>query len=256
MMEKTNSTKKTDLLVILASLIVIGVSAVWMINSGMFRIALNEDAKLSWHLVRSSGIVAYVLLLASTVWGLFISAQFVKDWSPGPVSMTIHSTISWLSLLLGLIHALLLLLDDYFTYTLGDIFVPFIGPYRPEAVGLGTLAFWLIVAISLSFPFKKRLGNVTWKRLHYTSYAAFGLVSMHGLFAGTEGTLLGFRLLVGFGLLIVVLLLGIRMGKDQAQPARPARTERTARPERAERPARPARADRPAITESPEVEES
>ena len=56
--------------------------------------------------------------------------------------------------------------------------------------------------------------------MHALSYAAFGMVSLHGLAAGTDGGLLGFRLLVGFGIVIVVLLLGIRMGKDQAKPAR------------------------------------
>ncbi|MBK9126102.1 MAG: ferric reductase-like transmembrane domain-containing protein [Chloroflexi bacterium] len=233
-METTKSTKLTDVLLIAASLVVIAASVLWMIYSGTFNMTLTEDTKLAWHLVRSSGIVAYVLLLASTVWGLFLSSQFVKNWSPGPVSLTLHSTISWLSLLLGLVHALLLMFDDYFTYTLADIFVPFTGPYRPEVVGLGTLAFWLLVIISLSFPFKKRLGNLTWKRLHYTSYIAFALVSIHGLFAGTDGELLGFRLLVGVGVVVVVLLLGIRMGKDQAKPAPAAARGRAARtaPER------------------------
>jgi predicted ferric reductase len=212
-MEK--STKWTDIGLSIASVAIIGLSIVWMIKSGMFNFTLDQDQKLSWHLVRSSGIVAYLLLLASTVWGLFISSQFVKDWSPGPISLTMHSTISWLALLLGLIHALLLMFDNYFTYTLSNIFVPFTGPYRPEAVGLGTLAFWIIVVVALSFPLKKRIGHVTWKRLHYMSYAAFGLVSLHGLFAGTDGTNLGFRVLVGIGILLVVLLLGIRMGKDQ-----------------------------------------
>ncbi|MBW4437812.1 MAG: ferric reductase-like transmembrane domain-containing protein [Pleurocapsa minor GSE-CHR-MK-17-07R] len=222
MIEKTQSTRRTDLLVIIVSLLMLSLSAVWMVHSGMFTVSLNEDTKLSWHLVRSSGIVSYVLLLASTLWGLFISAQFVKDWSPGPVSMTMHSTISWLALLLGLGHALLLLLDKYFSYTLGDLFIPFVGPYRPEAVGLGTLAFWMIVIVTLSFPLKKRLGHKTWKRLHYVSYAAFVMVSLHGLFAGTEGPNLGFRLLVGGGFVLVMLLLGIRIGKSIAQPARPA----------------------------------
>lgn len=219
-MDKNNgSTWRRDILVILASLFILGISALWMANSGLFSFTLTEDTKLSWHLVRSSGIVAYVLMLASTVWGLFISAQFVKDWSPGPVSMTMHSTISWLALILGLIHALLLLFDDYFTYTLGDLFIPFTGPYRPDVVGLGTLAFWMIVVVTLSFPFKKRLGHKVWKRLHYVSYAAFLMISVHGLLAGTEGTKLGLRLLVGGGLLLVVLLLGMRMGKGQIQTA-------------------------------------
>ncbi len=220
-MKQGKSTKNTDILVLAISLIIIGLSAAWMINSGLFNFALSGDQKLSWHLVRSSGIVAYVLLLASTIWGLLLSSQFVKDWSPGPVSLTVHSTISWLALLLGLIHALLLLLDDYFTYTLSDILVPFTGPYRPEVVGLGTLAFWLLLVISLSFPLKKRIGQANWRRLHYTSYIAFGLVSVHGLFAGTDGAHLGFRVLMGMGILLVVLMLGIRTGRGQlkAEPA-------------------------------------
>lgn len=226
-MNKDKSTARLDLIIVFASLIVIGLSAVWMINTGVFSVTLTEDTKLAWHLVRSSGIVAYVLLMGSTLWGLFISAQFVKDWSPGVVSLTLHSTISWLALVLGLIHALLLLFDDYFVYTLGDLFVPFTGPYRPEAVGLGTLAFWLIVIVTLSFPFKKRLGHAVWKKLHYLSYAAFGLVSLHGLFAGTEGTNLGLQLVMGTGILLVVLLLGIRMGKTQSQPAAKARGAHT-----------------------------
>jgi predicted ferric reductase len=204
----------------IASVLVISLSAAWLFASGTFNFALNQDEKLVWHLVRSSGVVSYMLLLASTVWGLFISSQFVKDWSPGSVSMTLHSTVSWLALLLGLGHGLLLMFDDYFTYTLFDVLIPFTGPYRPAVVGLGTLAFWIIVAVSLSFPLKKHIGNKTWKQLHYLSYAAFGMVSLHGLAAGTDGSLLGFRLLVGFGVVGVVLLLGIRVGKDQAKPAR------------------------------------
>jgi methionine sulfoxide reductase heme-binding subunit len=228
-MEQNNSTRNTDLLVLAASLIVLGLSAAWMINGGMFSVALENDQKLSWHLVRSSGIVAYVLLLTSTIWGLLLSSQSVKDWSPGPVSLTLHSTISWLALLLGTGHGLLLLFDKYFTYSLADILVPFTGPYRPEAVGMGTLAFWLLAAISLSFPLKKRMGQANWKRLHYTSYVAFGLVSMHGLFAGTDGTNVGFRLLVGGGVLLVILLLGIRVGKDQTKPSQPIRNKPHAR---------------------------
>ena len=228
-MDQSSSTRNTDLLVLIASLIVIGLSVAWMINGGIFSVALEGDAKLSWHLVRSSGIVAYILLLASTIWGLLLSTQSIKAWSPGPVSLTLHSTVSWLALLLALGHGLLLLFDKYFTYTLADILVPFTGPYRAEAVGLGTLAFWMLVAISLSFPLKKCIGQVSWKRLHYTSYVAFGLASIHGLLAGTDGTNLGFRLLVGGGVLLVILLLGVRVGKDQTKPSQPVRSKSHAR---------------------------
>ncbi len=213
------STKWTDGIVMVLSLIVIGLSIWWMAQNGVFNLVLNKDARLTWHLERSAGIVAYILLLASMVWGLFISGHFVKNWSPGPVSLTMHSTISWLALLLGMGHGLLLMFDKYFTYTLADIFVPFKGPYRPEVVALGTLAFWLIVIVTLSFPLKKHIGHKTWRRVHYASYAAFGLVSAHGLLAGTDGTRIGFQLLIGIGLVAVVLLLAMRISQDQPKPA-------------------------------------
>jgi len=131
-----------------------------------------------------------------------------------------------LSVIVALTHALLLLFDDYFSYTLSDIFIPFTGPYRPEFVGLGTSAFWLFILISISFPLQKWIGNRNWKYLHYTSYIGFGLVSLHGLFAGTEGNHLGFRLLVGIAVGLVLLLLGIRLGRDQAK-ASPTRQNQT-----------------------------
>jgi len=211
----TKSTRKTDIAVTIISVIVIAISAWWLFNSGAMSIPLDQDPKLSWHLVRSAGIFSYVLLLASTIWGLFISGQIVKDWSPGPVSMTLHATVSWLAVILGLGHGLLLMLDDYFTYTLSDILVPFTGPYRPEVVGLGTLAFWLLLIISLSFPFKKHMGHKLWLTLHLTSYVAFGMVTLHGLFAGTDSTLLGFRILISVGVLSVLTLLVIRMRRDR-----------------------------------------
>ncbi len=247
-MEKT--TKWTDILVILGSLIIIGLSGWLMVSSGVFSLSLQSDTKITWHLIRASGIIAYLLLMASTVWGLFISGQFVKDWSPGPVSLTLHSTVSWLAIILSLGHAVLLMFDDYFQYTLGDVFIPFTGPYRVEAVGLGTLAFWMIILISLSFPFKRRIGNTAWQWLHYTSYLAFGMASLHGIFAGTDSEHLGFRLLVGGGVMAVILLLGIRMGKDHANEQAKEKTSAA----RA-KPARPARGEAKPVTQSPSNEE-
>ena len=209
------SNKWTDFAAIIMSLVVIVASVGWVVNSKMFEFSLSEDSKLSWHLIRSSGIVAYALLVSSTVWGLFISSKFVKDWSPGPVSLSLHSALAWVSILVALIHGLLLMFDDYFTYTLSDIFVPFTGPYRPEFVGLGTLAFWLLLVVSLSFPFKKHMGHKSWKFMHYTSYVGFLAVTAHGIFAGTDGELFGFRLLTGLSVLVVILMLGVRIGTSQ-----------------------------------------
>ena len=212
--------KWMDLLALVFSLIVIGGASVWMIQSGIFSAAsLSANANAVWYVIRSAGIAAYVLLLLSMVWGLFISGQYVKNWSPGPLSLMMHSTVSSLALILGFAHALLLMADSYFSFTLSDILVPFTGPYRVMAVGLGTLAFWVILVVTVSFPFKRKIGHKAWLWIHMSSYIAFALVTLHGLTAGTDGTLLGFRIMMAISVVAVVLLMIVRMVKDQNKAA-------------------------------------
>jgi methionine sulfoxide reductase heme-binding subunit len=212
----SKSTRIADMISILISLLIVGLAVVWTAQSGLFNRALTADEKLSWHLVRSTGISAYLLMVGSMVWGLLMSSQFVKDWSPGPLSMTVHSTLSWLAVLLAFIHAFLLLWDRYFSYSLVHILVPFTGPYRPEWVGLGTLAFWVSLVITLSFSVKKRIGNRVWRWIHMLSYASFALVTLHGLGAGSDSQQPGFQIIIGASVCVVVLMLGMRMGKDRA----------------------------------------
>ncbi len=213
--------KWIDLLALVFSLLVIGGAAAWTLQSGVFSAAsLSTDQKLAWHLTRSAGISAYLLLCASMVWGLFVSGQHVKGWSPGTLSLTMHTAIAWLALILGFTHALLLLGDTYFSYTISDVLIPFTGPYRPLEVGLGTLALWLTLVVTLSFQIKRRIGHRAWRWIHLTSYGAFAMVTLHSLTAGTDSELIGFRVLIGIAVMLVVLLLGMRMGKTQARPAR------------------------------------
>ncbi|MBK8024528.1 MAG: ferric reductase-like transmembrane domain-containing protein [Chloroflexi bacterium] len=235
-MEREPTTTWQDRLSVLFILIIVIGTIGLFVASGTLSLSFADDAKLVWHLIRSSGIVAYLLLSAATLWGLLVSSQMIKTWSPGPVSMALHSTLSWMALLLSLTHAVLLLFDDYLRFAVHEILIPFIGPYRPEAVGLGTLAFWLIILVTLSFPLKKRIGQAMWKRLHYLSYAGFGMVSAHGLLAGTDGESIGLRVMVGASVVAVLLLLGIRMGRDQAKDEASARTAPRGRRETASAP--------------------
>lgn len=207
------------------SLLVIGLAGVWLVHTGTLETSLTTSGNATWYLIRSFGITAYIMLTLSVMWGLALSSAAVKNWSPGPLTMLIHSTISWLSLVFGMVHGLLLMADKYFTYRITDVLIPFEGPYRPLAVGLGTTAFWLLVIITPSFALKKRLFSYrAWKTLHYTSYAAFLLVTAHALAAGTDAGNPGFRLLLGLSLLLTVILLGYRIGIKQSSGSKSNRT--------------------------------
>jgi sulfoxide reductase heme-binding subunit YedZ len=201
-----------DVLSVVLSIGMVALAAVWMLTSGAFNLALTDQQNATWYLIRALGITGYVLITISMAWGIVLSSRMVKDWSPGPLSMLLHSTVSWLGLLFGFGHAALLLVDNYFHYAIGDILIPFTGPYRPIAVGLGTLAFWILLIVTPSFALRKRLfSHRAWQLLHYTSYGAFVLVTLHGLLAGTDGTHLGFRLLLGISVVATSGLLAYRI---------------------------------------------
>ncbi len=219
-----------DTLSIVFSMAVVIISAAWVWQRGTFNVSLADDATLNWHLVRSAGLSAYFLMTIAMVWGLAVSSRLVKDWSPGVLSMLLHSTISYLSVIFAAGHALLLLRDDYYLYRVTDLVIPFVGPYRPFAVGLGILAFWLGLMIALSFSVKKRIGHQNWKRLHTLSYGSYGLITAHALLAGTDAHLLGFKFSLAAGVMAVILLLAYRIGKTGSTPSKPSKTATAKQP--------------------------
>ncbi|HML21380.1 MAG TPA: ferric reductase-like transmembrane domain-containing protein [Aggregatilinea sp.] len=219
------SSTLMDILSILLSVLVLALAGVWLWNSNVFDTSLLNSGNLTWYLIRASGTTAFTLLTLSVLWGLAISSGVVKNWSPGPLTMLLHASLSWLALGFALGHGLLLLADSYFSYRLSDLLVPFTGPYRPAATGAGILAFWMLVVITPSFALKKRLmSHRAWKLLHYTSYIAFVLAAAHGLTAGTDGGKLGFQILFGASLLVSAVLLWYRIKIKQRPNPRAVRS--------------------------------
>lgn len=158
----------------------------------------------AWLLVRASGVVAYALLSLSTIWGLLLSTRLIKTHVPAPVTLALHNTLSWTSLAFTGTHVYLLLFDRYFQFTVAHLLVPFTGPYAPFWVGLGTVALYAMVVTTLSWNWRKRIGQKNWRRLHYLTFVAYLFATVHGIMAGTDTALLS-GMYVGSAALIVFL---------------------------------------------------
>lgn len=219
-----------DRLSFLFTLVVAVAVAAMLVTQGSLKGGVGEHPNFTWYLIRAAGIIAYILLSVSVAWGIAVTTRVVKDWSPGALSMLLHGTASWLAVAFSIFHAFLLLTDTYFHYDLSSVLIPFHGPYRPLAVGLGTLACWFALAVAASFSVKNRLGHRAWKLLHFTSYGLFGMVTVHALLSGSDADKIGFRALLGVAVLLVVVLSGYRLGKTELlpAPAKPARRSPTA----------------------------
>jgi len=161
---------------------------------GLSQSLLGSEPKAYWYLSRASAMVAYGLLWLSMAFGLIITNKLARLWPGGPVAFDLHQFASLIGLAFALFHALILMGDKYINYDLAQVLVPFNSTgYKPVWVGLGQIGFYLLAIVGLSFYVRKRLGNRIWRLLHYVSFMTFALALMHGIFAGTDSTVLAVR---------------------------------------------------------------
>lgn len=185
------------------------VTTIALLGGNLLQQAYGEKA--AWYLVRSSGVVAYLLLAGSTLWGLILSTKIANKLVPGAPALAMHSALSWLAVFTGGAHAIFLLFDQYYAFTPLDVLVPFTGPYRPVWVGLGSVGLYFALLTSLSFQWRRHLGIEKWRLLHKFTFVAYALVTLHGLFAGNDSALPGMRLVYASSGLLVLFLTNYRL---------------------------------------------
>ena len=140
-----------------------------------------------WYLSRGTGAVALVLLTATVVLGI-TSSMRLRPGSRTPrfVVAGLHRNLSLLAVCLLAVHIATAVLDPFAHLGLGAAFVPFASSYRPVWLGLGVLAFDLLVAIALTSLVRRRLGLGAWRAVHWAAYACWPAAVLHGLGTGTD----------------------------------------------------------------------
>ncbi|MBX0328028.1 hypothetical protein K2Z83_10105 [Oscillochloris sp. ZM17-4] len=143
--------------------------------------------KSFWYLTRASAFVSYGLIWWSMALGLAITNRMARAWPGGPTVSDLHEYASLLGLAFAAIHALSLLGDHYIGYSLTQVLVPFASTaYRPLEVGLGQLAFYLMIPVTFTFYVRRWIGGRAWRVIHYLSFGLFGLALAHGVWSGSD----------------------------------------------------------------------
>ena len=141
--------------------------------------------KLIWYTIRASGIVTWLLVTASVLWGLLLGSRSTRRPRPSWV-LDLHRFIAALSFAFLAVHVSLLLVDSYVGFPPAALVVPFASHWRPAAVAWGIVALYLLVAIELTSLVMARISRRLWHAIHLGSFVVFGAATMHGLTAGTD----------------------------------------------------------------------
>lgn len=139
-----------------------------------------------WLLARASGLTAYVLLTLSMIAGLCVKTRVLAALARAASVVDVHRFLTTLAFGAIAMHGAALVLDATITINPLALFVPGLSPYRPLAVGFGVVAAELMGLVILSFRVRRRIGQRTWRRLHWLAYGIFALGTAHGLLAGTD----------------------------------------------------------------------
>ncbi|CAI6080609.1 ferric reductase-like transmembrane domain-containing protein [Cohnella sp. JJ-181] len=138
-----------------------------------------------WTTTRAAGITCYLLLFVSTAAGILTSLKRFGPRLRAAVLIT-HQSCGWFGFLFAALHGSVLLFDQYVVYTPTELLIPFTARSHPVLTGLGTLSFYITLALLASSDMMKRLGKKTWRAIHFLAFPGFAMGLVHGLLLGTD----------------------------------------------------------------------
>ncbi len=171
-----------------------------------------------WYLTRAAGLAAYLLLWLSTVWGLAVASKIFDPMLHRAFTFDIHEFLSLLAIGFIVVHMGVLLFDQYLPFSVPELLIPFIAPYRAFWVGIGVIGMYLTMLVTVTFYLRSRIGQKTFRTIHLLSFLSYIAVTLHSVYSGTDTVLWSSKLIyVGTGL--VVLLLTIYWYANMKKPA-------------------------------------
>ena len=116
-----------------------------------------------WYVARASGIIAWLLLTASVIWGVLLSTDAFPTHRRPAWLLDLHRWLGGLTVAFVAAHLAALVADSYTHFDLADLAIPYASEWRPGAVALGVVATWCLVAVEATSLAMRRLPRKLWR---------------------------------------------------------------------------------------------
>jgi len=139
-----------------------------------------------WYATRGTGVVALLLLTTGVLLGVLTSTRWSSPRWPRFVVSGLHRNLTLLALAFVVVHVVTTILDGYAPIGIRDAVVPFVSHYRPIWLGLGAVAFDLLLALIVTSLARGRIGLRSWKLVHWLAYASWPVALLHAFGTGSD----------------------------------------------------------------------
>ncbi len=140
----------------------------------------------TWLLTRASGAVSLLLLTATFALGIADVARWKSRTWPRFAVDALHRNLALLAVAFVGVHVFTTLVDTFVSIGVVAAFVPFSNGYKTFFLGLGALAFDLLLALIVTSVLRRRIGVRMWRAVHWAAYACWPVALVHALGTGTD----------------------------------------------------------------------
>ena len=137
----------------------------------MMPLLATTTPTLYWYATRGTGAVALVLLTLGLVLGVMGPTGIRTQRWPRFVVAGLHRNVTLLAVVFVALHVVTTIVDGFAPIGFRDALIPFLSPYRPLWLGLGTVAFDLLLALVVTSMVRRRIGYRIWWIVHWLAYA-------------------------------------------------------------------------------------
>ncbi|HMK10186.1 MAG TPA: ferric reductase-like transmembrane domain-containing protein [Acidimicrobiales bacterium] len=175
-----------------------------------------------WYAARAGGLVAWVLLTASVLWGLVLSTKLRPPRVRPAWTLDLHRYLGGLATIFVGVHVLSIVLDSYTHFGVTAVLVPFASTWHPVAVAWGVVALYGLLAVELTSLARRSLPQRVWRRVHVLAFPLWAFTTVHFLSAGTDAHTKAARFAVIAATGCVCALSAVRLDESLAKRERSA----------------------------------
>ena len=192
------------------------------------------NSTLLWYTTRGAGAVSLVLLSGVVVLGILSALRVQTAGWPRFLTTGLHRNLALMTLVFLALHIVTAVVDPFTHLGWLTAVVPFSSYYRTFWLGLGTIAFELLLAILVTSLARPWIGHGAWRLVHWLTYASWPIAVIHGLGTGTDAWSAWMLALTTLCVVGVVAALGYRLAAGSRDPLAEARSAYQAAVERRE----------------------
>lgn len=166
------------------------------------------DVPALWWTARAFGLLAFVALWLSVLFGVFTSSKGAGGLLDKATVVQLHGRWAIAAQIATALHVLVIVVDPSSGVVAHAALVPFTSATLTGPTALGTLALWGLALLLVTTALSRRLSRVAWRAVHASAFGTLLLALVHGITAGSDSGALPVRglYLVTTGLLVAALV--------------------------------------------------